>query len=314
MDRIDLKHKDKLFPSSECGLVLGNFDGVHQGHKALIAQLRHKKAELGAAFPLGAFCFTEPPARYFGTPVGRLTDNAKKIELFRREGLQFVIFCDFERVVDLSPEEFVKDVLVRECDCRLAVCGYNYTFGKHAAGTAEHLAALLGTQPGRAVSIVPPVMDGRHAVSSSLIRERLLQGHPEDAARMLGRPYSLEGEVTRGKRLGRSLGFPTANLTFPGDALIPAKGVYAVTVRLGKQTYLGISNVGVRPSFDDGDHVTCETHLFDFSGDLYGRRLEVSFLKFLRDERSFCSVDELREQLHKDAQDALAYFMPPLYS
>ncbi len=309
MNIVDLKHPDKAFPLvGECGLVLGNFDGVHRGHKALIDELKRLKAATASSVPLGAFCFTEPPAKYFGKPAARLTDNAKKMDLMRRAGLQFVIFCDFATVVDLSPEAFVMQILMQQCHCKLAVCGYNYTFGKGAAGSAEDLKRWLGSQQGHAVSIVPPVTDGRHTVSSSLIRSMLECGHPEDAARLLGHPFTLSGEVSGGKQLGRTLGFPTANLTFPEDSLIPLFGVYAVTVRLGKQTYYGIANVGTRPSFDDGTHVTCEVFLFHFDGDLYGKHLEISFLQFLREERKFDSPEALIDQIHSDVGRATAYF------
>lgn len=308
MKIIDLKHPDEPFSLAECGLVLGNFDGVHRGHQALITELQRLQKETGAIVPLGALCFSEPPSHYFGHPVPQLTTNEEKMALFKRAGLRFVIFYDFPEIAALSPEEFVIKILIGECNCRLAVCGYNYTFGKGAKGTAEDLASWLGTQPRRAVSVIPPVTDGRHTVSSTLIREMLERGHPEDAARLMGHPYTLKGRVTSGKHVGRTLGFPTANLTFPEGLLVPAHGVYAVSVRTGNHTYYGIANVGIRPSFDDGDHVTCETFLFEFRGDLYDRELTVSFLHFLREEKQFSSPVALREQIHRDIKAAMDYF------
>ncbi len=308
MQILDLRHKGEPYPLTECGLVLGNFDGVHRGHRALIAELKRLKAERRDAVPLGAFCFAEPPLAYFGKPVLQLTDNEKKMELLRREGLQFIILCDFAEVVDLSPEDFVSRILVKECGCKLAVCGYNYTFGKGAVGKADDLVRLLGAREGCAVSVVDAVTDGRRTVSSSVIRTMLLQGHPEDAARLLGHPYTLSGTVQGGKRVGRTLGFPTANLTFPARALVPLHGVYAVTLRLGRRQYCGIANVGTRPTFEDGEHVNCEVFLLGFNGDLYGKHVEISFLHFLREEKKFENADALRTQIDRDIASATQYF------
>ncbi len=308
MQILDLRHPSEAYPLTECGLVLGNFDGVHRGHRALIDELRRLKNELHEALPLGAFCFAEPPSKYFGKPVPQLTDNEEKMELLRRAGLQFIVLCDFQEVVDLSPEAFVSRILIDACGCKLAVCGYNYTFGKNAAGKAEDLVRLLTADGTRAVSVVPAVTDGRHTVSSSVIRAMLEGGHPEDATRLLGYPYTLRGEVRGGKKVGRTLGFPTANLIFPDGALIPHHGVYAVTLRLGKRQYCGIANVGVRPTFDDGEHVNCEVFLLGFDGDLYGKRVAVSFLHFLREERQFDTPEQLRAQIACDVTAATEYF------
>ena len=308
MQILDLRHPNTPYPITECGLVLGNFDGVHRGHRALISELKRLKSDCHATVPLGAFCFIEPPLAYFGKPVLQLTDNQKKMELLRREGLQFIILCDFSEVVDLSPEEFVSNILVERCGCKLAVCGYNYTFGKDALGKAEDLVRLLGEKAGAKVSVVEAVTDGRHTVSSSLVRNLLLAGHPEDAARLLGHPYTLSGKVQSGKQVGRTLGFPTANLHFPPRALVPLHGVYAVTLKLGKRQYCGIANVGTRPTFEDGNHVNCEVFLLGFNGNLYDKHVEVSFLHFIREEKKFESEAQLRAQIDRDVTDALQYF------
>ncbi len=308
MQILDLRHPNTPYPLTECGLVLGNFDGVHRGHRALIEELKRLKAERGETVPLGAFCFTEPPSKHFGKPIPQLTDNEEKMELFHRAGLQFVIFCDFATVAHLTPEEFIERILISECGCKLAVCGYNYAFGKHAAGRAEDLVRLLTADGTRAVSVVPAVTDGRHTISSSVIRAMLEGGHPEDATRLLGYPYTLRGKVDSGKKVGRALGFPTANLAFPEGALVPHHGVYAVTLRLGKRQYCGIANVGIRPTFDDGEHVTCEVFLLGFNGDIYGKNVIVSFLHFLREERQFDSPEQLRAQISRDVAAATEYF------
>ena len=191
----------------------------------------------------------------------------------------------------------------------MAVCGFNYSFGKKGAGTPEDLVRWLGSQADSEVSIVPPVTDGGQSVSSTAIRSMLERGHPEDATRLLGRPFTLTGKVEGGKQVGREMNTPTANLVFAKDSVIPAHGVYAVTVKTGRRLYYGVSNVGVRPTFtNDGEHITCETYLLDFNGDLYGKEITVSFLRFLREERAFPSKEALAEQIQKDIDHAKEYF------
>ena len=308
MQIISLRTGEDYNGFSACGLVLGNFDGVHRGHQALIAELKRRNAKRSPRLPLGAFCFIKHPSHLLGTPVPQLTDNQKKMKLLHEQGLQFIVLCDFAELRDLSPEDFVKDVLIGTLHCKIAVCGFNYTFGKKGAGKAEDLAAWLGTQPQCEVGVVPPVTDGRLTVCSSAIRNMLERGHPEDATRLLGRPYSLCATVTNGKKVGREMGAPTANLSFPEGSVIPAHGVYAVTARVKRRSYQGICNVGTRPTFDDGENVTCESYLFDFAGDLYQQEMEIRFLHFLRAERAFPDQAALQEQIQKDVERAKAYF------
>ncbi len=308
MELINLKKPGEKLLFAACGLVLGNFDGVHRGHRALIEELKRLNAARKAPLPLGAFCFRTPPSHELGDPVPQLTTTKEKLALLRRAGLQFVYLCDFPAVRNLSPEQFAKEILAWECRCQLAVCGFNYTFGKHGKGRAEDLARYLGTEPDTTVSIVPPVTDGRHTVSSTVIRSMLEQGHPEDATRLLGRPFMLTGTVERGRQVGRTLGFPTANLAFPPGALIPAHGVYAITARVGKRSYCGIANVGVRPTYELDERALCESFLFDFNGDLYGKQVQISFLHFLRAERAFPSEQALQAQIQNDITRALEYF------
>lgn len=291
-----------------CGLVLGNFDGVHRGHQALISELKRLNAVRTPRLPLGAFCFTKHPSHELGTPVPQLTDNEKKMRLLREQGLQFIVLCNFAELRDLSPEDFVKDVLIGALHCKLAACGFNYTFGKKGAGKARDLQAWLGSQPDCAVAVVPPVTDGQITVSSSAIRSMLERGHPQDATRLMGRPYTLCGKVQAGKHVGRKMSAPTANLAFAEHSVIPAHGVYAITARVGKRSYQGICNVGTRPTFDDGENVNCESFLFDFSGNLYEKSIEISFLYFLRAERAFADQKALQEQIQKDILRAKAFF------
>lgn len=308
MQIIHLKHPDREFTLTDCALCLGNFDGVHRGHRALIEELKRKNAQRADRLPMGALLFSTPPSLFLSsTPIPQLNTLEEKLDLLREAGLRFVILYDFAQLKDLSPDEFVQRILIEECRCRLAVCGFNYTYGAKGSGNIETLYKTFGSQPNRTLSVVPAVMDGRHCVSSSVIRSMLEQGHPEDAARLLGRPFFLTGTVVDGRHVGTGMGVPTANLTFPEGGLIPAHGVYLTTVRIARRTYAAISNVGTRPTFDDGDTVNCETFIFDYNGDLYGKTLRISFLRFLRAEKKFASMEDLKEQIRLDIARAKEY-------
>ncbi|MBE6702670.1 MAG: bifunctional riboflavin kinase/FAD synthetase [Ruminococcaceae bacterium] len=308
MEILDLKHPNWNFEITDCGLCLGNFDGVHRGHRALIEELKKKNAERKEKLPLGAILFRRPPSLLLsGHPVPQLNTFEEKLELLKAAGLRFVILYDFEQLRDMDPDDFVREILIGACHCRLAVCGFNYTYGAKGAGNTETLMKTFGSQPNRTLSVLPPVADGSQPVSSSVIRSMLERGHPEDAARLLGRPFFITGTVTDGKHIGNAMGFPTANLSFPKGGLIPAHGVYVSTVRIGRRTFTGISNVGTRPTFDDGEDVNCETFIFDFHGNLYGKTLRVSFLRFLRAEKKFPSVEALEAQIKKDIARAKEY-------
>ena len=187
MKIVDLNDPNKDFPISPCGLVLGNFDGVHLGHLALIERLKEIGAMRDERLPLGAFCFEKHPSSYLGDPTPLLSSNEEKIELFQKAGLDFVIFGDFAGLKNMTPEEFIKDFLIEKCKCFIAVCGYNYSFGAKGAGTPDQLKELFEAYSGRMVSVVSEVtVDGR-PVSSTAIRAMLERGQREEAERLLGR-------------------------------------------------------------------------------------------------------------------------------
>ena len=178
---IDLNDPSKEVTAAPCGLVLGNFDGVHRGHLALIERLKSLNNDRAEPLTLGAFCFENHPFHYLGKPVSLLCSNEEKMALLKEAGLSFVIFGDFAALKDLSPEDFVRDFLSKRCACRLAVCGFNYSFGAKGAGKAEDLKRLLEAEGNRTVSIVPPVTDGDRPISSTVRREMLKSGKTEDA-------------------------------------------------------------------------------------------------------------------------------------
>lgn len=305
---VNLRDRSEVLSVTECGLCLGNFDGVHRGHRALIQKLKELNRQQEPELPLGALLFSQPPSLLLSPhPVPQLTTLEEKLALLGEAGLDFAILYDFEELMHLSPTEFAENILMKECRCRIAVCGFNYTYGVRGAGNVRTLADTFRTYPNRTLAVVEPVTEKGAPISSSTIRSLLEKGHPEKAARLLGRPFSLTGIVTKGKHIGGALGFPTANLSFPQGGLVPAHGVYLSKVEIGGHSFYGISNVGVRPSFDDGEHVNCETFIFDFEEDLYGKSLCVSLLRFLRKEQKFASKQALQEQIIADVAQARAY-------
>jgi riboflavin kinase/FMN adenylyltransferase len=308
MQIINLKTGEP-FPLLDCGLCLGNFDGVHLGHKALVKELIRLNSLRRDRLPLGALLFSKPPSAYLqGKAVPQLTTFEEKLRLLQREGLQFAVIVDFPDLMNLSPDDFVREILIQQCHCRIAVCGFNYSYGSRGAGSPEDLVRTFGSQPDRTVGVVPPVTDGKDTVSSTAVRKQLAAGHPEDATRMLGHPFTLIGKVTEGRHVGTVMGYPTANLTFPDGLLVPAHGVYLTSIKIGRRSFFGISNVGIRPTFeDDSEAVNCETFLFDFKGNLYDKTMQVSFLRFLRAERKFADRQALTDQIKRDIERAKSY-------
>lgn len=307
---VDLKNPEKDFEYPDaCGLCLGYFDGVHLGHQALIRTLIEKNRIHVPSFPVGALCFTSSPKDYLtGTKTPLITPLRDKLEKFRRAGLQFAVLYDFPEIKDLDAVDFIRIVLLETLHCRILVCGYNYTFGKDGKGTPRELYKYFGTQPDHYVFEVPAVIKDGQPVSSTQIRLMLNAGHPEAAARLLGTAYCITGRVRDGRKIGRTMDTPTANLYFENGYMVPRRGVYITTARVGNHTYAGISNVGIRPTFEEHGDVNCETYLFGFHGDLYNKTITVSFLRFIRPEKKFETSAALREQIQMDINSAKKYF------
>lgn len=283
-------------------LCLGNFDGVHIGHRRLIAEALDLRRDWFPNAALCVFCFRMPSGDYLSdSPLPHLSTLSQKLALFAECGVEYAVLCDFSEIRALSPEDFVRRVLIESCNAVAAVCGFNYRFGKGGAGKPKLLGELLPT------SICAEVRDGDETVSSTRIRRLIADGKLEDANRLLGRPFAIASPVIHGKSLGHKLGFPTINQSFPHRMLIPPHGVYVTECRVDGQCYRGVSNVGVRPTVDDHAAPNCETHLLNCNADLYGKPATVSFLKFLRAERKFDSLEELQSQVAADIQAAREY-------
>ncbi len=272
------------------------FDGVHLGHRALIGQTVAEANRLGAK-PV-VFTFSNHPMEVLGGGVRLLSSIPERDDLLRALGAEEVASVAFTReLAALSAEQFV-ELLLERWDVRALVVGYNYTCGVRGAGTPETLAEI-GKTRGFSVLVVPPVLLEGASVSSTRVREALEQGDVELAQRMLKRRYTLAGTVIENRRIGRRIGFPTANIAPETNRVIPKDGVYATVACVNGASYCAVTNIGTNPTVH-GDHLTIETHMIDFDQDIYGERLTVAFRKYLRGELMFSSLDELKEQIRLD--------------
>ncbi len=307
-------------PPARAVMCLGNFDGVHRAHAALLqegvylaARLSSTTADHAIRDPRradvlgGVFCFYKPSSDFTGLKAGmpafHLTTLRDKLTLFAEVGIAFVCLCDFREIRDMDPGDFLH-FLENACGCEGVVCGFNFRFGHAAAGNVSMLKDHFGAD--RTVVLPEMTLEGE-TVSSSRIREMLIMGDAESATRLLGRPYSLNATVTHGKRLGRTIGFPTANQYFPTEALVPAHGVYVALCHTPNGVFPAVSNVGTHPTVDARARVNCESYLLGYCGDLYGIRVKTELLCRLRPERKFPGLPELTEAIRRDIASAEAY-------
>jgi riboflavin kinase/FMN adenylyltransferase len=286
-----------------CVLTIGAFDGIHRGHQEMIRVLRALAATQG--LPATLLSFEPTPREFFAkaTPPARLTRFREKYEALRQYGVERFVCLRFdERMRSMSADEFVGQVLVDALGARHVVVGHDFRFARNLAGNVETLRAL-GVGGGFAVTEVPPFEIDGERVSSSLIRTALDAGDMARAAKLLGRPYRMTGKVIAGAKLGRKLGFPTANLR-PQRRATPLAGVFAIRVSgCGLQNAPGVASLGTRPAVN-GKELLLEAHVFDFAGELYRRYLHVDFIERLRDERWFPNMEQLVEQMNQDAAQA----------
>ena len=284
-------------------LTIGNFDGVHKGHLALFDKVKERAKAVGGQSVV--MTFDPHPMKVMnpqgGPPV--ITPTQQKLRLIEEAGIDVIICLKFtEEFAKIRAREFVEKILVGKIGVKEVVVGYDYTFGYRREGNIE-LLKRLGEEYGFQVHVVGPVeVDGK-LVSSTSIRNLVREGKLEEAEPLLGRHYEVCGTVVKGKnRGGRLLGFPTANLELI-DELVPKEGVYAVEVIAEGKSYLGVTNIGHNPTFGNGA-LSVETHLLDFAGDLVGKTIRVKFVKRLRDEKTFESIEALSEQIARDVEKA----------
>lgn len=303
--RILRHHHDVPDAAKGAVVALGNFDGVHVGHRALIGEAARVAHERNA--PLAAIVF-EPYPREFFQPNGepfRLTPFRDKARLLSELGIDWLFVLEFDRTMaNLPAQDFVMDVLVRDLVVSHVVIGSDFLFGKGRAGDPAVLSHM-GEMEGFGVTVFHPVAqaDGAGKVSSTHIREALKAGQPEAAAKMLGHWWGVEGHVAHGDERGRTLGYPTANLSLD-HYLQPKHGIYAVRAYIeGEESHGGVASFGTRPMYTL-EKPQLEVHLFDFSGDLYGKLLRVDFVAYLRGEQVFADAEALVAQMNKDSAEA----------
>lgn len=298
-----IRDPKKLNP---CVLVLGMFDGVHRGHQALLMKGDELAQEM--VYPL-AVCTYEPHPLQVLCPdrmPPMLTTLPEKAALMASFGVNGLCVTSFDRkTADQSPEDYMAQ-LVEIYQPAVIICGFNFTFGKGGKGTGETLREY-GKAHGFETVIVPEVVIDGEAVSSTRIRRLLQKGDIATANRLMGHAYTLTGKVEDGKHIGRTLGFPTANVTVPARKALPAWGVYACWLETKDAVYPAVVNVGSHPTLPEGQ-VTVEAHVLDESMDLYGEKVRLSFLRFLRPERKFDNVDELKAQIAQDTEACRKYF------
>ncbi len=295
-------------------VTLGKFDGNHIGHQLLF------ETAVGLKQPdycTVIFTFDVSPAKVVGK-----TSNASRTILTHEErhfqkykdGIDYVVEFPFnKKTMSMSPEDFVKEILVDKLDVKTIVVGEDFCFGKNRSGNVQTLMEL-GKEYGftvnalKKVTYQPKDYSEPQEVSSTLIKEEILKGNMEDVNVMLGGPFTMVSEVLQGKKVGRQMGFPTINFDAPDEKILPPNGVYATKTKVNGELYNSITNVGNRPTFDDGEFRNVETNIFDFDGDAYGTIAEVMFYKFIRPERKFNSPEELMEEIGRNKEEVKSFF------
>ena len=284
-------------------LAIGVFDGVHLGHRAVIQRaLTDARAAGGTAVVV---TFDPHPARVLRPEQSPLllTCIQHKQQLISALGVENLLIVPFDKTVAaMEPSEFIREIATAAKPLRQICVGENWSFGKGRTGNI-HLLKILGEKMGFAAIGIPDVQMNERPVSSTAIRSAVQAGDITTAEKLLGRNFSILGTVVAGRKMGRTIGFPTANLATNNEQL-PPNGVYAVTMQLRGNHLPGVANVGVRPTLEDAGARVCEVHLFDYTGNFYGEEVEVSFLRFIREERKFQSLDALRDQIAQDVTAA----------
>lgn len=287
-------------------IALGNFDGVHMGHRDLIRQAVNYAKDSGLR--AAVFTFSNHPRELIsGDRVQNITPSYEKAAIIKKLGVDYIFNVEFtEEIHMMSPEDFINKILIEKMRMRHAFCGFNYRFGFQAAGTSQTLYDM-GAASGFGVNILDPYKIEGHVVSSSLIRKLVADGRVEECEKYLGRHYAESGTVQLGNKIGKSFGFPTCN-TYPCECMItPPNGVYITFCIHDGVRYPAITNIGVKPTIGDDYRKNMETHIFNFNKEVYGETVRIEFIKKMRDEIKFGTREELIAQIESDSAEALEY-------
>lgn len=291
--------KKEEFLQMPTAVAIGNFDGVHIGHKILIETLKIN-AKYNNLCSL-IFTFENHTTSIFDNKIKYLTTIEKKIQLFKDIDVNFVYFQKFDKqFASLSKEDFIKKILLDRFNTKMIVAGFDFCFGKNKEGNPKILVEL-GNKYNLQVIIIPPIEFNNKIISSSLIRKLIEEGDVETARQFLGRNYSIKGKVISGQKIGSVLGFPTANIDYANNICIPKKGVYITKTLINDRSYKSITNIGLRPTVS-GNTLTIETHIPSFNQDIYNLSIEIEFLKYIREEKKFDSLESLKYQIQKDIE------------
>lgn len=286
-------------------VAIGKFDGLHLGHRKLLAEiLRQKEDGLKAA----VFTFDPSPEIFFGmNPSRELSTNEEKRALFAEIGIDILVEFPFNKdTAATSPEDFVIDILCRRMNAKYVAAGTDLSFGAKGKGNFA-LMASLARHLGFEAHKIDKIERNGQVISSTLIRSLVEQGNMEEAACCLGAPYKITGKIVHGRALGRRIGIPTLNQIPPSDKLLPPFGVYYSEVKADGKTYKAMTNIGIKPTVTDEARTTVETYLYDFSGDLYGETAEVSLLTYRRPEMRFAGIEELKKTMAEDIREGRIY-------
>lgn len=286
-------------------MAIGFFDGLHKGHQIVIGEAKRKANELGMRSAV--MTFDPHPSHLFQSgkhKVGYITQYAEKIRLLEEMGVDtlFIVKFDWE-LASLTPEQFV-ELFIKKLGVKHVTAGFDFTFGSKGAGTMEQMAFLAAGA--YSTTTIDKVKDTDEKISSTRIRKLLSQGDVQKTAELLGRPFSTEGIVVHGEKRGRQLGFPTANIAYDESSIIPSNGVYAVLIEFEGKSYSGVCNVGKKPTFHDPGTMstTVEVHIIDFDEEIYGVKVKIDWIAYIRGEVKFNSIQELIKQIGEDKETA----------
>lgn len=288
-------------------ITLGKFDGLHKGHQSLLHRVLKKK---DAGIIPTVFTFDVAPLSVIeGRRTEVLLTNQERREQLQAFGIELMIECPFTKeIASMMPEDFIRDILIKQCKAVYIAVGEDFRFGNGAAGDA---AMLLEYQKvyGYEIDIIQKEKWNGIEISSTLVREELLQGHMETVTKLLGQPYFIDEKVVGGNQIGRTIGMPTANQVPPKAKMLPPLGVYITEVEWNGNCYGGVTNIGYKPTVTDEKVLGIETYIYSFQEQIYGERIRVSFLRFLRPELKFSTFEELKEQMQQDMQEGRKYLV-----
>lgn len=296
---VQLNHQPMI--GDDLCMAVGYFDGIHQGHQALIETAKKQANEKG--LKSAVLSFDPNPSFVLGNQeqehyLSSLQDRKRILEAM---GIDYFIILDFTKAMArLSKDQFIQ-LCLKDLRCKQVVCGFDFFFGYKGEGDGAYLSTQLPT------TIIHQVSNEQQKISTTRIIHHLKNGEIDKANQLLTRPYALTGCVVPGKKRGRTICFPTANLEY-GSYYLPRTGVYAVKVKIGCDIYFGMCNIGMNPTFDDISKMTCETHIFDYDGDLYGKTISLYFYTFIRSDHAFKNIEELKQQLSSDEKKIRQYF------